>query len=111
MLPARLSAAQHAFIRAAEVAGATTPAGARPLTALPRLSAHELDDLVEQGLVREAADWSYYVFQSRPDGAGIRTDVVESRRTRWRGANLVRTAFFWLVCILIPILLLRLFAV
>jgi hypothetical protein len=111
MLPTRLSDAQQAFVRAAEVAGATAPARACPLTALPRLSARELDELVELGLVREAADWSYYVFESRrPDGTGIRADVVEPRRTHWRRANLVRVAVFWLVLILIPILLLKLFA-
>ena len=98
--PYSLSAAQRAFVEAAETLGAIAPADARPLPELPRLSGRELDELVELGLVRDAADWRYYVFRAR--GA-----VAAPPRIRGR---FLRTFLFWLIVILIPILLVRLTA-
>ena len=102
--PHSLSAAQRAFVEAAEALGATAPAGARPLPELPRLSARELDELVELGLVREASDWRYYVFRSRRAGA------ARLPAPSWTRARVLRTFIFWLILILIPILLIRLTA-
>ena len=103
-MPHSLSAAQRAFVEAAEAVGATAPAGARPLTELPRLSGRELDELVELGLVREAADWRYYVFRSR---RGIAAHPPMPART-WTRSRYLKTFIFWLILILIPILLVRL---
>ncbi len=100
-MPHSLTVAQRAFVEAAEALGATAPAGARPLPELPRLSGRELDELVELGLVREAADSRYYVFHSRR----VVTAPLPPPRTRGR---FMRTFLFWLILILIPILLIRL---
>jgi len=113
-LPSTLSSAQRAFVDAAETLGATAPAAARALTELPRLSAGELDDLVELGLVREATDWRYYVFRSRrrdgvtshalgPAAVGMRQSAPWTRRFLF-------TLLFWVLIILIPIVFLQLSA-
>ena len=102
--PHSLSAAQRAFVQAAEALGATAPANARPLPELPRLSGRELDELVEIGLVREAADWRYYVFRSQP----VVTAPFSSQAAPWTRGRYLRTFLFWLIVILIPILLVRL---
>jgi hypothetical protein len=112
-----VSAAQQAFVDAAEALGATAPAGARALAELPRLSARELDELVERGLVREAADWRYYVF--RPRGAPADAPVLAPPPAappaawppaRWapRGRHWATTLLFWLLVLLIPVLFLQL---
>ncbi len=102
-----LSVAQRAFVDAAEQRGATAAAGAVALTDLPRLSARELDALVEAGLVREAADWRYYVYRARGH-AGISAPVPDARSslrpTVTGSARFVRSLVFWLVLLLIPIL-------
>ena len=109
MLPTHLSEAQRAFVHAAESLGATAPAAARPLTDLPRLSARELDELVERGLVREAADWSYYVFRARHGDltASIPPAPPAAHATTAR-ARLGRMLFFWVIVILVPVLFLQL---
>src|SRR5512146_300729 len=91
--PHSLSAAQRAFVENAEALGAIAPASARPLPELPRLSGRELDELVELGLVREAADWRYYVFRSQ-------RVVTEPPTAAWTRGRLVRTFIFWLIVIL-----------
>ena len=103
--PHSLSVAQRAFVEAAEAVGATAPVGARLLTELPRLSGRELDELVELGLVREAADWRYYVFRSR---RGIAALPPMPPRRPWTRSRYLKTFIFWLILILIPFLLLRL---
>ena len=114
-LPSTLSSAQRAFVDAAETLGATAPAAARALTELPRLSAGELDDLVELGLVREAIDWRYYVFRSRRrDGValhalqqaavGIRQSAPSTPRRFWH--RFWGVLLFWVLIILIPIVFL-----
>jgi hypothetical protein len=117
MIPARqpsLSPAQRAFIEGAEALGATTPAEARGIGDLPRLASGELDELVQAGLVREAEDWRYYVFRPRnaPQSSAAESEpntgaqVQSPTRTRF-----LKTLFFWLLLVLIPVLLLKLTAV
>lgn len=108
--PHSLSAAQRAFVEAAEALGATAPAGARPLPELPRLSGRELDELVDVGLVREAADWRYYVFRSRRPVAAPTLQPASSTAAPWTRGRVLRTFLFWLILILVPILLVRLTA-
>jgi hypothetical protein len=109
MLPAHLSEAQRAFVHAAESVGATAPAAARPLTDLPRLSARELDELVERGLVREAANWSYYVFRARHgDLTASIPPAPPLAHGPWTRARYLRTLAFWVIVILIPVLFLQL---
>ena len=106
-----LSPAQLAFVEAAEALGATAPGAARPLPELPRLSSAELDKLVESGLIREAADWRYYVFRSRRKVAWPVTEpgFVEGRgRALWPRGRYWRLVVFWLVLLLIPVLLMQL---
>lgn len=109
MIPAQLSDAQRAFVQAAESAGATTPAGARPLSSLPRLAARDLDELVDRGLVRESAERTYYVFHPRWTGQDVpAADVSMPARPRWNRGRAVRAVLFWLFVILVPILFLQL---
>lgn len=108
MHPAHLSEAQRAFVHAAESMGATAPAAARPLTDLPRLSARELDELVERGLVREAASWSYYVFRSRHGDLTASIPAAPLARAPWTRERYLRALVFWIVVILIPVLFLQL---
>lgn len=112
MIPAQLSEAQRAFVQAAESAGATTPAGARPLSSFPRLSARELDDLVDRGLVRESAERTYYVFhprwRSEDAPSAPSADAATPARPRWNRGRAVRAVLFWLFVILVPILFLQL---
>ena len=109
---APLTDAQRAFVQTAESLGATAPGGALRLTELPRLSARELDALVEAGLVREAADWTYYVFQSRrPPAASSAVRYAYGAPPavgRTFGRRAVRSLVFWIIVILIPVLFLQL---
>jgi len=105
-----LSPAQRAFLEAAEALGATAPGAARPLTELPRLASAELDELVEAGLVREAADWRYYVFRPRRALAQPAVGAAlgaSGGPVRWTRGRYWRTFLFWLLLILIPILILQ----
>lgn len=105
--PQPLSVDQRAFVERAEALGAITPAAARPLPELPRLSGRELDELVDSGLVREAADWRYYVFHS-PHLATSALAQPTSKLAAAVRSRFLRTFLFWLILILIPILLVRL---
>ena len=103
--PPSLSAAQRAFVEGAEALGAISPAAARPLPELPRLSGRELDELVDLGLVREAADWRFYVFRSP---RVVTATLPPSRAAAWTRGRVLRTFLFWLILLLVPILLVRL---
>ncbi len=106
--PIPLSAAQSAFLAAADNRGATSPAHARPLADWPRLSGRELDALIDRGLVREAGERTYYAYAPRRDHVDISRadDFDQTGVPRW--ARRVKTIAFWLVLILIPIVLLLL---
>ena len=106
MLPApdSLSAAQRAFLERAEALGATGPANARPLPDLPVVPRAELDELIERGLVREAADWRYYVYRSRRSV----TPMLSPSKSPITPGRLWKTLLFWLIMVLIPIVLLQL---
>lgn len=113
LLPTHASAAQRAFVQAALAAGATSPERAQPLTALPRLSGRELDALVETGLVREAAAWTYYVFAARDAQGGLSRDVgrdatapipVTFTVPRRSGRAILLRTVLWLALLLIPLL-------
>lgn len=105
--PLAMSAAQRTFLEAADALGATSPAHAQPLSAWPRLSARELDELVARGLVREADAGVYYAYTPRwpsrePSQPGGR---VAGRLPVWN-APWFRAVVFWLVLVLIPVVLL-----
>ncbi len=104
--PFPLSAAQAAFLDAADRLCATSPDGARPLAELPRLSARELDALMDRGLVREAAQRAYYTYTPRPDyvDALPAGSYGRIRSIVWNGRAFKALAF-WLVALLIPIVL------
>jgi hypothetical protein len=100
---------QRAFLDEVVRAGATSPAGARPLTDFPRLSARELDALVDRGLLREAGDWKYYAFAQRHDALVPATEVVATDVPKsFTAARVVRMLVFWLIVLLIPVLLIQL---
>lgn len=67
-LPTEMSDDQRAFVQAVEALGATSPAAARPLAELPRISTRELLALEKSGLIREADD-GVYLFRARPTEA------------------------------------------
>jgi hypothetical protein len=107
-----LSPTQRSFVEAAEAMGATAPAGARSLAELPRLSTRELDDLVELGVVREAADWRYYVFRSRrgaPAGPPP-LPALPPYPVPWNRGRYLRWLLVWVIILLIPVLFLQLTA-
>ena len=107
--PASMSAAQRAFLEAAENLGATAPSAARSLTELPRLSSRELDELVELGVVREAADWRYYMFRPRNGfGASLSQAMPSTQPAGKRPVRFFNTLLFWLLMLLIPVVLLQL---
>lgn len=106
----QLSEAQRVFVAAAEQRGATEPARAVALRDLPRLSGRELDALVEAGLVREAADWRYYVYRGRAGAPASLSATGALRPARWSWRRYLPILLFWLVVLLIPVLLIRLSA-
>lgn len=97
LLPTLL-AASSARTRAVEAAfrdaGATSPAHAQPLTALPPLPPAALDRLVAAGRIREGAPGTFYLYA--PSGG-----TAAARR------RIVLTLVFWLAVMLIPLLLLE----
>jgi hypothetical protein len=107
----QITPAQQELLLAAESLGATAPAGARPLAGLPRLSARELDDLIERGLLREAAPRTYYVFRSRAATlevampASLQTQAAATPRS---GASIATSLIFWLIIVLLPYLFIAL---
>ena len=107
LAPQLLTAAQRGFIEGAEALGATSPANARPLPDLPVLPRGELDDLIELGIVREAAVGRYYVYRSRRSMLTMLTmlSLPDAPTTLVR---VVKTLLFWLIMVLIPIVLLQL---
>lgn len=101
-----LSDSQRAFVTAAESLGATTPATARTGGELPRLSARELVQLLDTGIVRESAEGAFYVYdRARPVSALSPTPRDARARRRW----LIRMVILFIL-LLIPILFLRLSA-
>lgn len=104
LAPQLLTAAQRGFIEGAEALGATSPANARPLPDLPVLPRGELDDLIELGIVREAAEGRYYVYRSRRSMLTM-LSLPDAPTTLVR---VVKTLLFWLIMVLIPIVLLQL---
>ncbi len=69
--------------------GAITPASARPARDLPPASA-TFDNLLRQGIIREAAPGTFYLY--------------EPRLARGR---VVRAVLFWLVVVIAPIALIQ----
>ena len=62
-----LTDSQRTFVTAAESAGARSPAAARTTGELPRISARELEQLLDMGIVRESAGGSFYIYdRARP---------------------------------------------
>ena len=109
--PVTLSAAQRAFLAAADGLGATSPAAARSLAEWPRLAARELDALVDRGLVREAGAGSYYAYTPRRPHADLplADGPARARLPAWQGRGF-KTLVFWLVALLIPVVFLLLMA-
>jgi hypothetical protein len=107
--PLAVSAAQRTFLEAAEVLGAMSPTGAQPLSAWPRLSARELDELVARGLVREAGAGTYYVYTPRWPSRELAqpSDPVAVPLSVWH-APWFKAVLFWVALLLIPAILLLL---
>lgn len=97
-----MSDTQRAFIAAAESKGASSPTTACSSGELPRISARELTDLLDMGIVREAAPGSFYVYARARPAPGL-----EPTPATPRGKRIVLAVIFWLIVIAIPILFLR----
>jgi hypothetical protein len=100
-----MSETQRQFITAAESLGALSPAAARTSVELPRLSARELTELLDSGIVREAAQGAFYVYpRARPpqplQPTPSRSAATPSRR--------VKAIIFWLIVLALPLLFLLL---
>jgi hypothetical protein len=104
LILAPLSEAQRALVLAAEALGATAPARARELAELPRLAARDLDDLVDRGLVREAAEGRFYVYRPRRASVpGSPLSATPAGPARWSRERVLKVLVFWLLFILIPV--------
>jgi hypothetical protein len=105
--PTAMSVTQRQFLHAAESLGALSPAAARPLTDWPRLTARELDELIDRGLIREAGDSSYYAYAPRRHYQDLPrlADTPPAPHPVWRG-RAFKTLIFWLVALLVPVVFL-----
>ena len=83
------SSGQRAILDALRVAGATSAAAAVPRESLGAINEDSLGVLVREGIVREGAPGSYYLYEPPP-------------RSRER---LVKMLVFWLIVILLPVVL------
>jgi hypothetical protein len=102
---ARLAPAHRTFVDALESRNATDPNRSVPLTDLPRLSASELAARVDSGLVREAADWRYYLHRANTGPLTPAPGAWGASPSRTSGRTiLIRSVVFWLALLLIPIL-------
>ena len=99
-----LSDTQRQFVAAAEGKGATSPATARTSGDLPRISARELTDLLDTGIVREAAPGSFYVYERARPMPGLEPTPASAGPNIGR---IVRIVVFWLIALAIPLLFLR----
>ena len=98
-----MSDTQRAFVAAAEAKGASSPATARATAELPRISARELTDLLDTGIIREAVPGSFYVYARARPMPGVEPTPASPRSRR-----IVLAVIFWLIVIALPILFLRL---
>ena len=107
-----LTDSQRAFVTAAESLGATSPAASRTSGELPRISARELGQLLDTGIVRESAQGSFYIYdRARPNSALEPSPALEAtssaRDPRARRRLIVKMVIM-IILLLLPILFLRL---
>ena len=101
-----LTDSQRQFVTAAESLGATSPAASRTSGELPRISARELGQLLDMGIVRESAQGSFYVYdRARPTPAFEPVPVLRDVRARRRR---ILKFIIAMILLLLPILFLRL---
>jgi hypothetical protein len=93
------SLAPDDFIGALRRAGATSPASARPRSALPALSAESLGVLLVAGIIGEGASGAYYLRPpvERLDPAGLRS-------TPFTPVRVALMLAMWFIAILVPLL-------
>lgn len=82
--------------------GATTPATACPDRELPHLTRERFRDLLDRGVLREAAPRTFYLYE-RAITASAMTPPARTSTVR----TIVLRALFWLVVILVPVLLIQ----
>ena len=102
-----LSDTQRQFVSAAEAKGATSPATAVTSGGLPRISARELTDLLDTGLVREAVPGSFYVYERARPMPGLEPTPASASPNIGR---IVKIVIFWLIVVALPLIFLRLSA-
>lgn len=107
-----LTDSQRTFVTAAEALGATSPAASRTSGELPRISARELGQLLDTGIVRESAQGSFYIYdRARPDSTLESNPALAStssaRDPRARRRLIVKMVIV-MILLLLPILFLRL---
>ena len=98
-----LSDAKRQFINGAEALGATSPSHARRGAELPRISARELGELLDTGIVREGPPGSYYIYGRSKLVAPLEPLL---RKSPDRSRKLVLALVFWFIVIAIPVLFL-----
>ena len=97
-----LSETQQRFIAGAESMGATSPSEARAEAELPRISARELQELLDTGIVREGGNGSYYVYlRARP------APQLEPTPAGSGAYRALRVAPFLIIIVAVPIIFLR----
>src|SRR5688572_5113595 len=100
-----LSETQRQFVVAAVGRGAVSPASARTSGDLPRISARELTDLLDSGIVREASAGSFYVYERARPMPGLEPTPAAATPNIGR---IVRIVVFWLIVAAVPLIFLRL---
>ena len=96
---------QGHFVETAISLGATTSATARSGSELPRLSARKLQELLDQGIVREAAPGTFYIYRRVADpDCGV---AAPSARPVLTGQKRSLAFAFWFLVLLIPLMYLR----
>ena len=97
---------QGHFVETAISLGATSSATARSGSELPRLSARKLQELLDQGIVREAAPGTFYIYRRVADpGSGEPAPSAPAVRT---GGKRALAIAFWFLVALVPLMYLRL---
>jgi hypothetical protein len=103
-----MSDEQQKFVDAAEGLGARSPAAAQPLGVLPRITARAIDELLDAGIVREAAPGTYYVYQRSRRAIVAPEGVVLSTASSFGWRRFAGTLALWLLVILAPLIMIKL---
>lgn len=82
--------------------GATSPATACPERELPHLTRACCQDLLDRGVLREAAPGTFYLYEQ-----AISASVISPPPRAFPAPSLALRLFFWLLVILVPVIIIQ----